>query len=1583
MTNPLARLRWRFIQPALVMALGIVAATATDAAVTDIANAPLSSASNLAVKPNLMFILDDSGSMTFDALPDNAEPQQGASERKFWDQVWNCKWRVGSGGLRANHCDRVDPPFGAVEFNGLYYNPQQTYRPPLKADGSSFTAQTNFSSVQCDPYNGHNCSDFYTIGGNGTAGDPNSFLSYYVNGKAIATATSPTQTYTNTGVTQWYGNGSTFDVQNKFPEIVYCTSANGNVGDATQCRRNGQSDASDPAQTGNPFRYSSAVGPSVQTPTNALTRHNGYPESFPPSEFWRPSTGGTITVTTASSHGIPSAATPCVSESSAPIACRIIPRTGNVGFDTTGTNNPVAISVTGPNQFTYSNGTSGQALFSGLPDSGAPAYDLVVRVVKQNATTVRVSLAFNHGLVSGDRVNLTQIACNGCAAREGFNVADQPITFVNANTFDLPITLSGTPQGTAFYRKSSLFNVPKLRAGSPFYYTIEPAEFCRDEAFTDCKAAAAPTSDGYLLAAPVRFCLTEFDANRLDSFPKPAPSTTPPTTDLARGTEGFTSPLARCQKKYHQFVTPATGPGFSYEGYIHPRYGQFRRTDITSASTFSGRSLRTDCVGAPTCSLSEETTNFANWFAYYRHRILMMKTSTGIAFGPIDGRYRVGFITINPGTPVDAAQYLKIDDFTAAQKASWYTTLYAQDPGGGTPLPTALSRVGRYFAGKHDGINRGMDDDPVQYSCQQNFALLTTDGFWSGFDGKSIKDTSTGSGDSIGNQDNVLNCSATDPRSVCRGVWDGYTTPPAKAPAPNDDTSTVGTLADVALYYYNTDLRGNGSIGALGKDVSIDNVPTSDKDKAFWQHMTTFGLGMAEGLMNWRKDYESASEGDFFKIKTGQTGCSWDPSCRWPVPGSRRPENLDDLWHAAVNGRGLFFYARDTLAVQQGLQDALTNLNQRNAAGTAAATSTPNITPSDRFIFKTSYTTILWDGQITAQQIDPNTGAVLPTVVWTAQGTLQGMVGPSSDKRTIYTFTPDTSTRLKNFLYANLTDQEKKFFDNQCAALSQCASLDPTTQVPAANSGQNLVNFLRGQTQFEATLYRDRQFALGDTINATPLFIGKPRLAFVDKVAPTYAQWAARSAIQNRTPALYVGANDGMLHAFNANTGQELWAYVPRMLMPNLFRLAESAYATNHVFYVDGAPATMDIFANGDWHTILVGGLNSGGRGYYALDVTDPLAPQALWEFCSDASLCPVSDPNLGLTYGNPVITKRASDGRWVVLLTSGYNNVNPGDGVGHLYVLDAFTGQLLQTPAATTGVGSTTSPSGLGKINVWVDNFTSDNTALAAYGGDLQGNIFKFDLNVSPVTVTKIAQALDGTNRAQPITTKPELGLVLNTYKVLFVGTGRYLGVSDLTDPATQTPPGTDAFQQSIYAFKITPDAGAKDTLYGNLRNPANLLVQQTITQLSPTSRSLSSGSGANTPALNWSTNNGWYVDLNPGGASPGERVNIDPQLVLGTLVVATNVPGGDACSVGGEGWVYQFDYKTGLYVTTYPNQVLATKQTGALIVGLSIYQLQSGSIVGQLQRSETVMRQQDIYTQGAGPAARRASWREIAPHH
>jgi type IV pilus assembly protein PilY1 len=1094
------------------------------------------------------------------------------------------------------------------------------------------------------------------------------------------------------------------------------------------------------------------------------------------------------------------------------------------------------------------------------------------------------------------------------------------------NPFRYTTELSGAGGGGY---PDATYSYPKLRRGNPHYYTIEAVDYCSNAALTNCKGAK---DAGYTIPAPVRYCKSQLDAYRLATPSDPPSSATP-----------------RCRKKYEEA-----------SGYVFPRYGQFRRVDIASTTTFDKRPLRTDCASRPVCSYGEEMTNFANWFAYYRTRMLMMKTSTGVAFSPIDTRYRVGFITINPDTPVRKDRFLKVDFFTPAQKKAWYDTLYQQEPRGSTPLPEALSRVGRYFAGVKVGINKGIDDDPMEFSCQQNFALLTTDGYWSGRGG--VDET----GKAIGNVDN-------DASKSPRPQYDGGK---PFNPNPSDpEFSSSGTLADVALYYYQTDLRKT-SRGDTGADVSADNVPTSQKDNANWQHMVTFGLGMAEGLMDWRPDYESSdATGDFDNVRKGAVAgnCAWTPGtvCNWPMSGSRSPSNLDDLWHAAVNGRGQFFYARDTQAVQDSLNTALTNLNERNASGASAATSTPSITPTDRAIFLTAYTTIQWYGDVQARFINPNDGSVLPTVAWSARDRLQGLVAESDDKRNVYLANYDQPEGIKPFLFDNLSTVEKTWFENKCDPVSnmtQCALLDPTVDRATANSGANMVNFLRGQSQHETKIYRDRLFILGDTVNAVPLYVARPRFAFGDRVALPYLTWRDRPEIKGRTAALYVGANDGQLHAFNVETGEELWSLIPRQLAPSLWKLAERNYATRHKYYVDGSPTSMDVWDGTTWRTILVGGLNAGGRGYYALDVTNPRAPRALWEFCSDAKLCAVADEDLGLSFGNPVISKRASDGRWVVMVTSGLNNTSPGNGQGYLYVLDALTGARLEKIA--TQEGSEKVPVGLARIAAWADNFMVDNTAKWVYGGDQQGNVWKFDLTASPVKVMRLARALDANGVPQPITTRPELGLVDGTYRVVFIGTGRYLGVRDLTDPAAQTPPGDWSWQQSVYAFKDL------DQPMGSLRSSSNALVQQSIIELAgETQRTVSN------TQVDWATHSGWYVDLNPGGKSVGERVTIDPQLALGTLLVTTNVPGASACAIGGDSWVYQFDYRSGTYIAGSPNNLVARKQTGALTAGLVVYQLQKGSLVGQIQRSEATTRREDIITATPPMKSRRTSWREVTP--
>ena len=412
---------------------------------------------------------------------------------------------------------------------------------------------------------------------------------------------------------------------------------------------------------------------------------------------------------------------------------------------------------------------------------------------------------------------------------------------------------------------------------------------------------------------------------------------------------------------------------------------------------------------------------------------------------------------------------------------------------------------------------------------------------------------------------------------------------------------TSDTLSDVALYYYMTDLRGDNDIlgdatgpilNPAGVDVgTLNNVPAKSgaKDFVTHQHMTTFTVGLADGLMRYQADYETASTGDFNGIRSKLlAGCFWTGAkyCDWPAPVADSPTALDDLWHAAANGRGTYYQATNANALSLGLQNALTALNSQVAAAAASATSSPNVTQTDNQIFSTTYETSTWSGKVFAQTIDPITGNVNATHQWDADTLLLAKVFPTSDTRVIWTYSASAGNKLKSFTWANMTTaQEQGFFQNKCdpvGTMTQCSSLSGSAAVPytgqylIANDGNNMVNFLRGQTSNENAggVYRDRIFTdpltnatlqtvLGDTISAKPAFIRNPTFAYTDAVSPTYASFISANA--SRTPIVYVAANDGYVHAFNGTTGVEVFAYAPRFILAKeeaFMRFSVSGVAT-------------------------------------------------------------------------------------------------------------------------------------------------------------------------------------------------------------------------------------------------------------------------------------------------------------------------------------------------------------------------------------------------------------------------------------
>lgn len=780
------------------------------------------------------------------------------------------------------------------------------------------------------------------------------------------------------------------------------------------------------------------------------------------------------------------------------------------------------------------------------------------------------------------------------------------------------------------------------------------------------------------------------------------------------------------------------------------------------------------------------------------------------------------------------------------------------------------------------------------------------------------------------------------------------------------------TLADVAAFYYENDLRNttlNNCTGALNTDVCTDNVPgtpltdpyKSFGDSAHTQHMTTFTLGLGvSGSLKYDPNYITMRSGDFHDIV--------NMAKNWPNTTAGANTTVDDLWHAAVNGRGQYFSAGSPGALSAGLQAALASI--QTVIGSASAASTSSLQPvaGDNDIFVAQFTTKEWTGDVLAYTIDPNTGTIPTTITWSAQAQLDAA---DATKRTIYY--NSAGKGLVDFSYTNLTaDGLNKYFDSFCTLSgagstsssltvpTQCATLLPS-DATLANTGSNLVTYLRGDQTM--TYYRTRTKRLGDIINASPLFVGKPAFKYPN-TEHNYADFAAAKA--TRKAVVLAAANDGMLHAFDRTTGNELWAFIPTAVIPELHKLADTNFQNAHQYYVDGSPQMGDVWDSNlnSWRTIVVGGLNKGGRSYYALDVTDPSKPTVMWEYSAN---------NLGYTFGNPIITKR-KDGTWVVVFASGYENVSSGtyvgDGNGHLFVVDAITGTDVISGGIPTldaknsaAVGSTSAPSGLAHINSWVDTDT-DNTSLRFYGGDELGNLWRFDLdgNVAPKNAAlqlgyfQVKDA-SGTLQPQPITTKPAVALISyngTNYPVVYVGTGSYQRVND----------SKNSLVQSIYALADPLTA----TSYGDVRGHTDIQVQ-TITAGVDSKKVPTRAS--TTKTVDWSKQIGWMADFPVGG----ERVSVAPQLALDTLYLSTNLPKDEDCSVGGNSFLYQFSIQNGDSDAVFIGNVL--------VQGLTLVQLvtgsNAGSIVSIITRSDGTL-QTEV---GAPPAVtgvlRRTSWREL----
>jgi len=831
----------------------------------------------------------------------------------------------------------------------------------------------------------------------------------------------------------------------------------------------------------------------------------------------------------------------------------------------------------------------------------------------------------------------------------------------------------------------------------------------------------------------------------------------------------------------------------------------------------------------------EEKQNFANWYSYYRTRNYASKAGIGRAFEQLDPSVRLGWGLINKKNSVSIdgksvnTVVQGVRTFDQARKREFLEWLYKVQPAamnrspvfistlnttekdaGGTPLRRALDHAGRYYD-RTDGSNLGpWADNPANpgtaatekaAACRKSFTVLMTDGYW--------------------------NSDAASTVGIVNVNVDG------SAPSPFGD-SYSNTLADIAYYYWNKKLVPNAIPSNVAK-VPAPEAPGKFRNSATHQHMTTFTIGLAvEG----RIDKDKA----FRAIHDPSVGTVTWPN---PVPDAATFEKIDDLLHAAVNGRGDFFSASNPDEFVHGMSSIINSINasQKSSSGNLEA-NTNQIAPlaTDVYIYKTNYKPEDWSGELIAQRINAKTG--LEEEVWFASEQM-----PSPTARKIFTYSSNSGVP---FVWASLN-----------------ASLQNALRGPGQLlDGQNVLEYIRGSSaneglnpgQFRPRYRADPNRApLGDSPHNTPAF-----------------------AMNGSSKTIFLGANDGMLHAFDAETGAEKFAYIPSPLISKLAELTNG-----HNSFVDGE-VLVTTTAQTPGKNLLVGALGRGGKGLYGLDVSNPAGFQSIhvkWEFSSPQN-CPDPNPTsafLGNVIGS-LVYATINDVPSAVF-GNGYNSCSNRAALGVTNVENGNTSFI----AVSNETGN-----GLTPPHIRANATTGK---LMAYAGDLRGNMWKFD-SISPADALA-PRKLFAAGTSQPITARPltaALNLTTTTKRVLvYFGTGRYLSVSDRSNTA----------QQSIYGLV---DMDGSLISLGDLRKREFSAPGSVDGVLAKTILPLPGNPNMDT----WK---GWYIPL----AEPGERVVSSPiivQTAQGDVAIFTTIIpaiGNDSCNAKGTGWLYVVNAQTG----------------------------------------------------------------------
>lgn len=994
--------------------------------------------------------------------------------------------------------------------------------------------------------------------------------------------------------------------------------------------------------------------------------------------------------------------------------------------------------------------------------------------------------------------------------------------------------------------------------------------------------------------------------------------------------------------------------------------------DETSAYDENGNRLK-----HPNGQLVDGKQNFAIWYSFYRSRALATLSAAKIAFYNLSPDVRFTWQNLKTcsfkeltaserkvgTTQLGTCNSFGLRPYTTKQRGEFYTWLRKTYFNVGTPLPDAMDRAGKFFTKpepwqKTPGGTGNNDDNT--YACRPSYHVLMTDGMW--------------------------NENATTPPSSLRGDHSTFTTLGGEKfggkeydqqkPFYDAAGSSNPTLADLAMHYWATDLNTN-----------LDNkirpyIPykNDDSDKEYWdprnnpaewQSMSNFimALGLTTSMgtgensdLPWAGTTYSG-EG-YAELLGGRT---------WPEAWAKKvgstntgsPNNVYDLWHAAINSRGEFYSVDSPEAMVQAFQDILTRIAERKSSAAMPGTSSAIEVFEDadgeedgrlhQFFYQTTFNSADgWSGDLTKtvkyREFNNSTGEYewVTTEGWSAANKL-----PSHDKRKIYM--ANNSGNLVEFKESNINSSA--LYEGK--TLKQHLDINPDSSQSSAYSAKDRLNYLRGSDANAGEddgKMRERSSKLGDFFGSEPVVVGNQGRyleGFSNKLENTNSENAYSTfldSIKSRKTMVYVGGNAGMLHAFNAETGVEEFAFVPTPVFPFLNKLTGKNYT--HQYYVDGTPVVADVYdpTNARWRTILVGTLKAGGKGLFALDITDPDNISLLWElhdYSTEANK-PGINVKPGYSFPKPTVA-RLHNGRWAVVTGNGYKATGTDSGKAALFVIDALSGELtksMEVQARNTNGGVLNEENGLSTPRL--ADFDGDGIADYAYAGDLQGNLWRFDLlgnsantdnntqnppfsiygKKTDTGTTKFKVSYDGKamftaradyndSPAQPITSAPSLVRHPTRlgYLVVF-GTGRYVEIGD-KEP-------NKSYAQSLYGVWDTktkaettgaPPSISRSNMTQQSFNSSDTTGKGETTNIVRQARILS-----NNP-VEWYTDynstkpikkRGWYVDFD-GGGKQGEIMVEDMRTLGNTLFLQTLVPNDDPCANGAGNWLYAINPFTG----------------------------------------------------------------------